>query len=126
MISCVAIVSDMIFASRISGTAQKLGAECRIINNPTDLSDALESGKPGIVLVDMDCHGLSPVEAIRSVKSQCPSARVVAFFSHVQAELKEQAASAGADDVWPRSVFVQNLPQLLEGVQADTLDTDAL
>ena len=111
--SSIAIVSDMIFASRITGTAAKVGAKCKIVKDPGALQDALESDEPGTVLVDMNCDGISPEEAIRTVKSQCPNARVVAFFSHVQTELMEQARAAGADDVWPRSVFVQRLPELL-------------
>ena len=110
---CIAIVSDMIFATRISGTAEKVGADCKIINNPSDLQDALASENPGMVFVDMNCDGISPEEAIRTVKSQCPNARVVAFYSHVQTELGDQARAAGADDVWPRSAFVQRLPQVL-------------
>ncbi len=111
--SSIAIVSDMIFATRITGTAAKVGAKCKIVRDPGALHDALESDEPGTVLVDMNCDGISPEEAIRTVKSQCPNARVVAFFSHVQTELKEQARAAGADDAWPRSVFVQRLPELL-------------
>ena len=116
--SCIAIVSDMIFATRITGTAEKVGADCRIISNPTDLQATLKSENPGTVLVDMNCDGILPEEAIRTVKSRCPNARVVAFFSHVQTELMERARAAGADDAWPRSAFVQRLPQLLEDVQA--------
>ncbi len=116
--SCIAIVSDMIFATRITGTAEKVGAKCKIVKDPGALRDALESDQPDTVLVDMNCAGISPEEAIRTVKSQCPNARVVAFFSHVQTELLEQARAAGADDVWPRSAFVQRLPQLLEDVRA--------
>ena len=77
------------------------------------LHDALESEQPETVLVDMHCDGISPEESIRAVKSLCPNARVVAFFSHVQTELMEQAKAAGADVVWPRSAFVQRLPELL-------------
>ena len=116
--SCIAIVSDMIFATRISATARKVGADCRIVKDPSALQEALESQNPATVLVDMNCDGISPEEAIRTAKSHCPNARVVAFFSHVQTELEEQARAAGADDVWPRSAFVQRLPQLLEDVRA--------
>lgn len=111
--SCIAIVSDMIFATRITATAESVGASCAIVKSPGTLQKALESENPRTVLVDMNCDGISPEEAIRTVKSHCPSARVVAFFSHVQTELMEQARAAGADDVWPRSVFVQRLPELL-------------
>ncbi len=116
--NCIAIVSDMIFATRITGTAQKVGVKCKVVNDPNALQDALESENPRTVLVDMNCDGISPEEAIRTVKTRCPTARVVAFFSHVQTELMEQARAAGADEVWPRSAFVQRLPQLLEDIQA--------
>ena len=114
MAICIAIVSDMIFASRITSTAKMVGTRCRIINNAGDLHSALESQEIGMVLVDMSCDAISPEEAIRAVKSDCPGARVIAFFSHVQTELMERAKAAGADDVWPRSAFVQRLPGLLE------------
>ena len=111
---CIAIVSDMIFATRITATAAKVGAKCTIVTYPGALQDALKSHEPGTVLVDMNCDGISSEEAIRTVKSHCPNARVVALFSHVHTELMEQARAAGADDAWPRSVFVQRLPQLLK------------
>ncbi len=121
MNECIAIVSDMIFSSRIVGTAEKVGVKCSVVRTAEALSGALETGHPAIVLVDMHCESFAPDEAIRTVKSQCPQARVVAFFSHVQTELMELAKAAGADDVWPRSAFVQRLPQLLAG----TGDEDA-
>ena len=114
MSTCIAIVSDMIFATRITATAAKVGANCKIVKATGALQAALKSHEPGTVVVDMNCDGISPEKAIRTVKSQCPNARVVAFFSHVHTELMEQARAAGADDAWPRSVFVQRLPQLLK------------
>jgi hypothetical protein len=40
---------------------------------------------------------------------------LVGFFSHVQTELRERALAAGFDRVLPRSAFVQQLPQILQG-----------
>ena len=40
------------------------------------LHDALESDEPGTVLVNMNCNGISPEEAIHTVKSQCPNTRL--------------------------------------------------
>jgi hypothetical protein len=39
---------------------------------------------------------------------------VVAFLSHVQAELAAGARQAGADEVMARSAFVNQLPALLQ------------
>ena len=114
MNGCLAIVSDLIFASRITGTAAKLGTECRVIRTLSSLEAAISESEPKTVLVDMSVESCAPDDAIRTAKTLCPGARVIAFFSHVQTELLERAQSAGADDVWPRSLFVQNLPQVLE------------
>ena len=112
MATCIAVVSDLIFSTRITATAKKLGATCRVVMTLDALKDALESDAPDLVLVDMNSQGVSAEDSIRMVKTRRPTARVVAFFSHVQTELLEQAESAGADDVWPRSAFVQRLPEL--------------
>ena len=114
--SCIAVVSEMIFATRITRTAEKVGAKCKIINDADVLRDSLEAHEPETVLIDMNCDGILAEEAIRTVKSLCPNTRVVAFFSHVQTELKEQARVAGADDLWSRYAFVLRLPQVLEAV----------
>lgn len=113
MADCIAVVSDMIFATRIRSTAEKAGAECRVVHSKDGLCQALEDCAPKAVLIDMDCDGVSAEESIRIVKAQRPHARVVAFFSHVQSEQRTQALAAGADDVWPRSMFVQRLPGVL-------------
>ena len=110
---CIAIVSDLIFSSRITGTASQVGATCKVVKDLASLQDALEAGEADTVLMDLSCDGLAPQEAIRTIKSNCPGVRVVAFCSHVQTELMAQAKSAGADLVLPRSAFAQQLPQLL-------------
>jgi hypothetical protein len=42
-----------------------------------------------------------------------PHLRVIAFLSHVQTGLAEQAKTAGFDEVMPRSKFSMNLPEIL-------------
>jgi len=110
---CIAVVSDLIFATRITGTAAKLGAKCVVVHDLPTLQESIEEQAPASVLVDMHCEGIVPVEALRCVKAACPDARVVAFFSHVQTELMAQAEAAGADEALPRSTFVRRLPELL-------------
>lgn len=110
---CLAVVTDMIFASRISAAANDAGVDCVIVRELSALLSALERAEPKAVLVDMSCDGIVPEEAIRTVKAETPESRVIAFFSHVQTELMVKATDAGADDVWPRSVFVQRLRDVL-------------
>ena len=110
---CIALVADLMFSSRVSGTARQAGATCTIVRDAKGMKSAVTSNPPSVVLVDMDADSAEAQDAIRVAKSACPDARVIAFFSHVRADLKEQASLAGADDVWPRSVFVEALPDIL-------------
>lgn len=108
----LAIVSDLIFSSRIAGTASAAGGACRTVRRREDLDAALAQGPPQLVLVDMLIEDLDPAAAIAAVRAAGPSTRIIAFFPHQQRDLAAQAQAAGADETWPRSRFVQELPGL--------------
>ena len=114
----VAFVTDMIFATKIRSTADALGVAVEIVGSMEDLRSILARNDyhhPSAVIVDMNATIPSPKEAITEAKAHPAAPRVYAFVSHVQTELADAARSAGADEVWPRSRFVQELPQLLNG-----------
>jgi len=111
---CLAVVSDLIFATKIRSTAEVLGATCLVVASSAALESALTIHNVKLALIDMHVVGVSALEAIRAIKTRNPSARVIAFFSHVQSELMAAAQGAGADDAWPRSKFVQELPGLFK------------
>lgn len=117
MSDCIAIVSDLIFASRITGTAATAGVACTVVRTKQELERALAAESPALVLVDMNAEGLVVDAAITAVKTHYPGSRVVAFFSHVHTELKCRAETAGANEVLPRSVFVERLSDLLSGAR---------
>lgn len=112
MVRCVAVVDDLIFATRISATAQATGAACRVAATSEAVRSAVQELQPNLLIVDMNVRGVSPTEAIAHAGTLDPPPRVVAFFAHVQADLMRLAQEAGADAVWPRSRFVQELPGL--------------
>jgi len=111
-VKCLAVVSDLIFATRIRSTAESLGAACLVVATNDGIATALSRADIDLVIVDMHVSSMSPTEAIRLVKQLRTGARVVAYFSHVQTDLMRAAQEAGADDVWPRSKFVQELQGL--------------
>lgn len=114
----VAFVTDMIFATKIRSTADALGVAVEIVRSMEDLRAVLarsDGHHPATVIVDMNATIPSPKEAITEAKVHNAAPRVYAFVSHVQTELANAARTAGADEVWPRSRFVQELPQLLNG-----------
>lgn len=109
---CLAAVSDLIFATRIKSTAELLGAACQVVATTDGIATALSKGSFDLAIVDMHVSSMSPTDAIRHIKQIHPGTRIVAFFSHVQTDLMRAAQEAGADEVWPRSKFVQELPGL--------------
>ena len=90
----VALVGDLMDRSRI--TAALPDAEL-----VTD-----EAGTEGaeLVVIDLARHAA----AVASVRRRCPTARIVAYGSHVDEPALEAARAAGADAVLPRSRFFRD------------------
>lgn len=107
----VAIVADLIFASRITGVANQLGTPVDVVR--TEAALLSRAGAARLAMIDLNIDGIDGVALLRRVKALAPSCRVVAFLSHVQVDLAKAARAAGADDVLPRSKFVERLPDLL-------------
>ena len=112
MPGCVALVTDLIFATRIGGTAGQAGLECRIVRSVGDLEAAVRAHRPALVLLDLQADGIVGPDAVARTREADPDTRVVGFVSHVEKDLAAAAAAAGAE-VLPRSRFVHQLPELL-------------
>ncbi|MBI4718108.1 MAG: response regulator transcription factor [Planctomycetes bacterium] len=124
----IAVVSDLLFATRIAQAARHAGVPCAVAADLRALDEALAAPAPAnsgpaereaeptdpplLAVVDMNVQGVSPTDAIRAVKARQPEARVVAYFSHVQTAQAREARAAGADEVLPRSAFVERLASL--------------
>ena len=113
----LAAVEDLLFRSKISETAERLGVEAAFPRNPEKLLDALRSSPPDLLVVDLNSARFKPLELLRAVKSDgaLRGVRTVGFLSHVQADLALAAREAGCDRVMARSAFVENLPRVLSG-----------
>ena len=107
----IALVSDLIFDSRITGAAARVGAEVRVVRTPDALRAALPEAS--LVIVDLSAAGDDPPGLIRELKTAAPQTPIVAFLAHVEVELRKAAQAAGADQVLPRSAFVERLGQIL-------------
>ena len=110
----LAAVSDLMFVSKISAAARQAGCAVDFFREGDKLKTEAAAA-PCFVIVDLNNAGLDAVELIHSLKAN-PATRqatVIAYLSHVQRELKREAEKAGADLVLPRSVFSQNLYEIL-------------
>jgi CheY-like chemotaxis protein len=105
---------DLIFTSRIVGTAQGLGLTVQSAKKAPELLELARRLRPACVIVDLANPGLAIAELVAELRRDAePDLRVVAYGSHVDAAGLKQARDAGCDPVLPRSKFVQDLAATL-------------
>jgi len=110
----VLLTDDMIFSSRITGTAQALGLKVGVAKSVNDVTAQAREHLPICIIIDLSHPGLQVPELIRELRDTCSSMpRLVAYGSHVDAATLRAAREAGCDVVLPRSQFVEKLPQEL-------------
>lgn len=115
-------VTDLLFSTKITSTGQALGVPVTVARRVDALATQLGAVAEGVsclVIVDLNASG-DPLEAIRRMKSLPRPPKVIAYVSHVQADLAAAARSAGADEVMPRSAFSMNLKTILTGATASS------
>lgn len=105
------LCDDMIFTSRIAGTARDLGLTMQTAPSVERLQALASAQPPGGIIVDLSTPGLAIEELIDWLRENIkPMPRVVAYGSHVEAATLRRAREAGCDPVLPRSKFVEELP----------------
>ncbi len=109
----IALVTDLIFATKIRSTAEAVGARIELVRSVASLAAAAGGGPIGQVIIDLNADGLDTTTAIAAAKGLPGRPHVVAFLSHVQTELAAAAQQAGADEVLPRSEFSTRLPEII-------------
>jgi DNA-binding NarL/FixJ family response regulator len=105
---------DMIFTSRITGTARDLGFVIKPARSLAALHALLPPQLPSCIILDLAHPELQVavfLEDLRSTGSPMP--RVIAYGSHIDTATLCQAREAGCAVVLPRSKFVEELPRAL-------------
>ena len=102
-----ALIDDLFFQSKVRTAAQVLGTELIFCHSAEEVPpDAAR------ICVDLNATTFDGVAEIVKLRAM-HQAPITAFLSHVQVALKERARNAGANEVIPRSVFVERLPEIL-------------
>lgn len=111
----VAFMDDLFFQMKVAETAKHLGLELKVASNADALAGLLDPA-PKLVIVDLNARS-QPLAAIERLRGANKDLRVVGFLSHVQRDLAVQAQTAGCNEVLPRSLFTQNLAEILSAAK---------
>jgi hypothetical protein len=106
----VAIVSDLILASRIEEAAARSRAEYRRVDSP----DALPApGSVDLLLVDWSARQPNWGEGLLAWRVAPNRPRVILFGPHTDLAAHDAARQAGLGPMWARSKLVSELPHIL-------------
>jgi hypothetical protein len=96
----VAFVPDLLFGSNVVGALQAGGHDPVLVNAPEGLAEALAGAD--VLVVDLTAE---PEARIAEVSQwlRGDDLRTLAFFSHVESDVRAAAEEAGFDLVVPRS-----------------------
>lgn len=107
----VAFVPDLLFGSALVSSLRAAGHEPVLAGDP----DALARELPGsqLVIVDLTADDTERIEAAHAV-ARSAGVPVLAFYSHVEADVRARAERAGFDLVVPRSRMAREGLALVE------------
>jgi nucleoside-diphosphate-sugar epimerase len=114
MASVVAYVPDLLFGSNVVGALQAAGHEVRLVSEP----GAMEPVPPAVdvLVVDLTADPEPRIQAVAALDRG--QARVLAFYSHVEADVRAAAEAAGFDLVVPRSRMAREGAALVSRLSA--------
>lgn len=109
------LTRDLIFTSKVTGTARELGHKVMVGGNVALVSAMIEKWSPVVVFVDLAAGELVSPNSIATFRKLAgETVPFVAFGSHVDTGALASAEAAGCVEVMPRSKFSGELPQLIE------------
>ncbi len=100
MACAVAFVPDLLFGSKVIGALEAGGHDPLLVTDPARLEGALAGAD--VLIVDLTSDASVRIELARpALHRQSP--KTLAFFSHVEDDVRTAAQQAGFDLVVPRS-----------------------
>ena len=110
MATIVVGCTDLIFRAKVGETVKRAGGEASFGRTADDLVKL--GGADGVSLVLLDLT----VPAFRGIAGRLKEAgaqRVVGFFRHEEIDVRDEALSAGCDEVVTRNEFAKRLPKII-------------
>jgi PleD family two-component response regulator len=113
----LALVDDLMFASKIKSTAAQLGVTVTFARSPDAALTAMRANAPTLVIFDLNNPRTDPLGTVAAMKRDAALASIatVGYASHILTDVINAAKTAGLDDVLARSAFTMRLQDLLAG-----------
>ena len=105
----LAVVSDLLIEVRIEAAAQLQGVAVKTVT-AEDAATHIGDSEYGLVIADL---AVVPDLDALAAAARGAGVEVVAFYPHVDTELRRAASDAGIEHVYPRSRFLLELPKIL-------------
>ena len=116
----VAFIPDLLFGSSVVSALTTGGHEPILATSADALRDALADADA--LVVDLTFDVAERIELVRAVR---PSGlKTLAFYSHVEADVRDQGREAGFDVVIPRSRMAREGVAVLDRLMAGSGDAD--
>jgi hypothetical protein len=109
----VALVPDLLFGSNVIGTLRAAGHDAVLVS---DL-DSVEPEAVDVLVVDLTADSDERIEAVRG--SRLADVRTLAFYSHVETDVRTAADRAGFELVVPRSRMAREGAALVQRLAAE-------
>jgi hypothetical protein len=99
MARVVAFVPDLLFGSNVLGSLRAAGHEAVLASDVEGVRRELPNARA--LIVDLTADAAERIEQLEAVP--CEGVKTLAFYSHVEVDVRTQAERAGFDLVIPRS-----------------------
>jgi hypothetical protein len=110
MARTVAFVPDLLFGSNLLGALQAGGHDVVLVAQAADLGGALAGAD--VLIVDLTAEPSQRIEAAQAFLGP-GGPRTLAFFAHVERDVRADAEAAGFDLVVPRSRMARAASELV-------------
>ena len=111
MARVVAFIPDLLFGSNVVGALRAAGHEVQLVSGLESADDA------DVMVVDLTADAADRIARVSALDRG--GARTLAFYSHVEADVRAAAEDAGFDLVVPRSRMNREGPALIERLASD-------
>jgi hypothetical protein len=120
MARVVAFIPDLLFGSSVVSALSTAGHEPVLASTEAALRHALADADA--LVVDLTFDVPERIELVRSVRPA--GLKTLAFYSHVEADVRDQGRKAGFDLVIPRSRMAREGVAVLDRLMAGSGDVD--